>query len=211
MTKMLPLSQSITSYQRRETNLLWTVSPSMAELPCTKPASNTIRLSSACCWTMELGLMPRMTRLVCVNIMNRRQSLNAAFKLKLLLSFYRTKHPCSTYFMASLAPEDAWSTVCDCCWRYRTTLIQQESKYIFQSTLGYQWYTSFVKKKASDVRLNIRDSYSLTPIHLATLEGDVRAVSILVDAGADFRIPDRSKRWPIHYAARDQQLGILGR
>jgi len=63
--------------------------------------------------------------------------------------------------------------------------------------------------KASDVRLNIRDSYSLTPIHLATLEGDARAVNILVEAGADFKIPDRSKRWPIHYAARDQQLGIL--
>ena len=61
-----------------------------------------------------------------------------------------------------------------------------------------------------DIRLNIRDSFALTPIHLATLEGDVRAVNILVDAGADFKYSDRSKRWPIHYAARDQQLAILG-
>lgn len=63
--------------------------------------------------------------------------------------------------------------------------------------------------KVPDIRLNLRDSFLLTPIHLATLEGDVRAVNILVEAGADFKFPDRSKRWPIHYAARDQQLGIL--
>ena len=61
-----------------------------------------------------------------------------------------------------------------------------------------------------DIRLNVRDTYSLTPIHLATLEGDTRAVNILVDAGVDYKVPDRSKRWPIHYAARDQQLGIIG-
>lgn len=62
---------------------------------------------------------------------------------------------------------------------------------------------------APNIRLNLRDSYSLAPIHLATLEGDVRAVTTLVQAGADWKVADRSKRWPIHYAARDQQLGII--
>ena len=47
-----------------------------------------------------------------------------------------------------------------------------------------------------------RTKAGLTPLHLAAMKGDTKAIAALVNAGADLNVQDTDGRTPMHWAAK---------
>jgi ankyrin repeat protein len=72
-----------------------------------------------------------------------------------------------------------------------------------------QILTNFSKVWTVGSQVNIRDRYSFSPVHIATMYGDLQSVQLLAANGAQLDVRDHQQNLPVHYAARDQMVHIL--
>lgn len=72
---------------------------------------------------------------------------------------------------------------------------------LHKAVLDIEGYT-LLKLLSPEVKINIdvRDVYQRTPLHWATLRGDLKAVILLLEAGADVNAVDINESAPISYA-----------
>lgn len=69
------------------------------------------------------------------------------------------------------------------------------------SAHGHERLVTKLLKAGSKAAINDQDSEGRTPLHSATVQGNVAVVKILVDNGADTEVRDRKGWTPLHYAA----------
>lgn len=51
------------------------------------------------------------------------------------------------------------------------------------------------------LKVNVKNGYGSTPLHIAAMMGDLEMTKILVEAGADVNVTDGAERTPLHCAS----------
>jgi hypothetical protein len=112
----------------------------------------------------------------------------------------------------------------DCCSCRRSGRCAESGRYEFGLSAPPQWVIAFTKKmdqylmnylreledecgfNNENVAPNTRSRTGDTPIHIAAINGNLRAIALLIEEGVDLNTKGEGGMTPLHYAVQMQQI-----